>query len=317
MNFQKFQANKIFIFWLFILIFSAPAASQEAPVRGYSVATGNNLYCAGYIQTAPVTTSYEVVGAEDEADQYVFAQGDKLVINAGANRGLNVGDVFSVIRPRGKVESPWTKKGNLGFYVQEVGAVEIVNVKNEVAIARVKTSCDTMLLGDLLMPMPARDSLLYKDRPVIDSFNELSSKTTGRIVMARDGAVMVSRDQIVYVDLGAEDNVQIGDYLTVYRPLGKGNIFDGVKNESISVRESGYQSKKYRNGEFSNQAPRKKGERAGGGLVTSEDAKSRRPNKLRRIVGELVILNVKEKTATAMVVKTTQEVQTGDFVEVQ
>jgi hypothetical protein len=136
-------------------------------------------------------------------------------------------------------------------------------------------------------------------------------------VLARDGQEIVARNQIVFVDLGREDNVQVGDYLTVYRPLGTGNIFDKVTNESVSARDGNFQSNEYRGGKFSNQSARKKGDQAGGRVVTTEDAKSRRPSGIRRVVGELVILNVREKTATAMVVRTMQEVHTGDFVELQ
>ena len=46
----------------------------------------------------------------------------------------------------------------------------------------------------------------------------------GRLFMARDSHEMITRDQIVYVDLGAEDNVKAGDFLTIFRPLGDGNI---------------------------------------------------------------------------------------------
>jgi hypothetical protein len=225
--------------------------------------------------------------------------------------------MYSVIRPRGRFESRWTNKKNLGFYVQEVGAVEIIKVKNEFSIARVKTSCDNMLLGDLLTSMPSRDGLMTQPRPLLDAFAEPTGKASGRIVLARDGQEMVVRNQIVFVDLGREDNVQVGDYLTVYRPLGTGNIFDEVINESVSARDGNYQSKEYRGGKFSNQAPRKKGDQAGGRVVTTEDAKSRRPNNIRQVVGELVILNVRERTATAMVVRTMQEVHTGDYVELQ
>ncbi len=37
---------------------------------------------------------------------------------------------------------------------------------------------------------------------------------------------MLGREQIVYIDLGAEGNVKIGYYLTIYRQLGKGIFFE-------------------------------------------------------------------------------------------
>ncbi len=128
---------------------------------------------------------------------------------------------------------------------------------------------------------------------------------------------MLGREQIVYIDLGAEDNVKVGDYLTIYRPLGTGNIFDNEPSESVSAREEGFQSEEYRGGKFSNQAGRKSGSKANGRVVTTEEAKADRQKKLRKVVGEMVILNVKEKTATAMITRTAQEIHTGDRVQLQ
>ncbi len=135
--------------------------------------------------------------------------------------------------------------------------------------------------------------------------------------MARDGQELLGREQIVYIDLGTEDSVKVGDYLTIYRPLGKGNLFENDEEESVSAREDGFQSEIYRGGKFSNQAPRKSGDKATGSIVTNEDAKRGRPNNLRKVVGEIVILNVKEKTATAVITRTAQEIHTGDRVELQ
>ena len=285
--------------------------------RKMPVAGSNNLYCAGYVETGSVNTSNEIVGAENEQEQNVYSEGDNVYISMGTNRGVKVGDVFSVIRPRGKVETRLSKKRNLGFYVQEVGAVEIVNVKAEVSVARVVSSCDNLLLGDLLQPTPSRTSPVFQQRPALNVFADSSGKTSGRIFMARDGQEMLGREQIVYIDLGMEDSVKVGDYLTIFRPLGSGNLFENDEEESVSARDVGFQSETYRGGKFSNQAPRKSGSQAAGRIVTNEDAKRGRPNNLRKVVGEIVILNVKEKTATAVITRTAQEVHTGDRVELQ
>lgn len=329
MSFQKFCKRSSALSFFILTIAAANAFAQTKPTptptlivntdaRPTAVAQGNNLYCAGFIQTAPIDTSYEIVGAEDERDKHIFAQGDNLYISAGASRGVKVGDVFSVVRPRGRVVGRPSRKRNLGFYVQEIGMVEVVNVKSNVSVARVKNSCDNFLLGDLLQGVPQRVSPTFDaNRPALDLFGEPSGKATGRIIMARDGAEMLGREQIVYVDLGAEDNVRVGDRLTIFRPLGKGNIFSREERESVDSRSRNYESDRYRGGGFSNQAARKAGATAEGEIVRSEQAKSRRPQNLREIVGEMVILNVKEKTATAVITRTATEIHTGDDVEVQ
>ena len=328
MNFQKFY-NKFFGLNFLVLLFLSAAVcaqtvKQPRPTlildktrREMPVVSGNNLYCAGYVQTAPINTANKIVGAEDEQEQRVFAQGDNLYISIGANKGVNVGDMFAVIRPRGQVKTRWTKKKNLGFYVQEVGALEVIKVKPEVSVVRVKNSCDNLLLGDLLQPVEQRTSPKSQARPSLDVFGEPTGKAAGRIFMARDGREMLGREQIVYIDLGAEDSVSVGDYLTVYRPLGKGNLFDNNGDEADSARRDDFQSNEFRGSKFSNQTPRKSGERAGGEVVTTEKAKQDRPQGLRKVVGEILILNVKEKTATAVITRTVQEIHTGDIVELQ
>jgi hypothetical protein len=281
------------------------------------VAVGSNLYCAGYIQTSSVNTNLEIVGNIDEPEKHQFTLGTFVYINAGASQGMKVGDGFSVVRPRGKFSSKFSKKGNLGIYVQEVGAVEIIKIGADYSVALVKTSCDAMLLGDLLQPFEKRTSTLTRKSPPLNLFSEANGKSLGRIVMARNGQEMVSRDQIVYIDLGDEDNLKAGDYLTVFRPLGKGGITGKEQSEINQSKDDYFESGVYQGGKFSSQSARKSGENADGKKVSGNDAKSRRPNDLRRVVGEIVILNVKEKTATAVITRTATEIHTGDMVELQ
>jgi hypothetical protein len=174
-----------------------------------------------------------------------------------------------------------------------------------------------MLLGDLLVPFQERRSAPYVQRPMLDRFADPTGKANGRIFLARDGQEAVTRDQIIFVDLGTEDGVNPGDYLTIYRPLGKGNLFINDEDESVSARDEGFQSDVYRGGKFSNQAARKYGSQANRAVVTTEMAKEYRPEGLRKVVGEGVIVNVREKTATVVITRTAQEIHTGDWVELQ
>lgn len=289
--------------------------SQTSGYTPRSVAERNNLYCAGFVQNSPINTENRLIGGVEEQDGFLYAQNEEVYINAGSDKGVKAGDMMAVVRPRGEVNSRWTSKGSLGFYVQEVGAVEVLRVKSNYSVARVKTSCDNFLLGDLVQTWTERTSPRYVERPALDRFADPSGKATGRVFMARDSQEMATRDQIIYVDLGAEDNVQAGNYLTIFRPLGKGNILNGPP-ESVSARDYGFQSLTYRGDKFSNQAARKSGDQAGGKVMTTEKAKDGRPD-IRKIVGEGVVLNVKERTATVVITRTAQEIHTGDWVEVQ
>jgi hypothetical protein len=322
---NKFNAKIFGSLSILISILAVVGVGQETKTnviynknnRTLAVAEGNNLYCAGYIQTSPINTGFELIGADNESEQYVYSENAMVYVNQGSSSGIKVGDVFSVVRPRGPVRSKFSGKGKLGFLVEEVGAVEIVKVKDSVSVARVKTSCDNFLLGDLLQPMETRVAPTYTQRPALDVFAEASGKAVGRIVMAREAREVLGTEQIVYIDLGSEDNVKAGDFLTIFRPLGKTKITKIDEEEMMPSEHKNYGSETFQGNRFSIMAPRKEGGTAGGSKVTTPEAKTSRPNNLRKVVGEMLILSVKERTATALIVRNAQEIHTGDMVEIQ
>ena len=290
--------------------------SERVPVPA---AHASEVECGGAIEQAPAASPFEIVGAEDERQRTNFAQGDMLFVGAGSQQGVREGQEFLVVRPRGQFRTRLTRKsGPLGVYTQEVGRVRVVRVRDGVSVAEVVRSCDDILLGDLLRPVPQRAVPAARPEAVLDRFAEPSGKQTGRIVLARDGRESLSRDQVVFVDLGAEDNLKVGDYLTVYRPEGQG--FEVRLGDELGANtRGGFESRGYRGGKFSNQSKRVKdvtGTQSGSTVKTPE-LQRRRAAVPRHVVGELVILRVEGRTATAVVTRVAEEMHTGDHVEVQ
>ncbi len=301
-----------------------PAVMLPQERAASAVAGRTDLYCAGYVQYAPASVSPEIVGGEQEQEQRIYAEGDVIFINAGSDQGVRVGQEYQVVRPRGRMSSKFTtKKGYLGVYMLELGQIRVTNVKERVSVAVITHSCETILLGDLLRQPNNRVAPLERQEVVLDRFADPTGKQRGRIIMARDLREAPTKDDIVYIDLGAEDNVKAGDYLTIYRPAGTGNLVS-VENEEIAIaRSSGFGSEKFDGGKFSSQSQRTKDYSNTKGVffkdeaVTSREVRRHRPPVPRKIVGEMVILNVQTRTATAIITRIAQEVHTGDFVELQ
>lgn len=293
---------------------------QEQVAR--PVAGDTELYCAGFIQAEPVVVDLEIVGGEKEESRRVFSTGDYLFINAGAQQGMSVGQSFSIVRPRTPFNSKFTqKKGGLGVFVQELGQLRVTEVKDRISIAQVTNACETILLGDLLRSVPRRVAPLTRTEVALAHFSDPNGKQQGRIVMARDGQELLTRNQIVYIDLGSEDRIKSGDYLTVFRPMGKGNLLTGVDNEEIARNSSrGFESDSRQGGKYSIQAKRPKDSNDSGFFnppLTTREIKSRRPPLPRKVVGEIVVLSVQGRTATAIITQVAQEIHTGDYVELQ
>ena len=298
-----------------------PTAAQPARVAGETA-----LFCAGYIRYQRFRETPQIVGAEEEQEQRTFSDGDIVYLNAGSRHGVKEGQNFQIIRPRGDVKGVYRqKKGFLGTYVQEVGQLQVFKVHEETSAARITFTCDAALLGDLLVDIPVRESPLQRPEGNLDRFADPTNKAFGRLMMARDNRELLTKNDIVYIDLGGEDQVKRGDYLTIFRPLGTGNVTRVDNEEMARNRATGFQSDRYRGGGMSNQATRAKDEtafvNANGRYryrpITTREVKKARPDMPRKIVGEMVIIEVQSRTATAIITRVASEVHTGDWVEIQ
>ena len=279
-----------------------------------------DLYCAGYIQSSPFTRNGQIVGGEQEQEQRTYSQGDYVYLDTGAQQGVRVGQEFAIVRPRGTVRSKFSRKDKLGVFIQEIGQLRVVSVKDKVSVALVTTTCETILSGDILTEVPARIATFNPSPTNFDRFSDPNGKAVGRVVLARDGQELVTRNQIVYIDLGAEDKVQSGDRLTIFRPAGTGNLTNFKDDETARGATGDFGSNRYKGGKFSTMAPRSKESSPGvynGNVVTTPQVKASRPPMPRKNVGEMVILKVQERTATALITVVAQEIHPGDYVEIK
>ena len=291
-----------------------PETRRPAPAARQS-----EMACAGMIEQAAQAAVGQIVGAEQEAQRQNFGEGHLLFIDAGAQAGVRPGQEFAVVRPRGQFRSKFSRKGGpLGVYTQEVGRVRVVRVRDRVSVVEVTLACTDLLVGDQLRPAQERPVPQARAELALDRFAEPTGKQAGRIVLARAGREVVSRDDVVFVDLGAEDGVKPGDYLTVFRPQGHGTMVETPEEGAANARR-GFESEEFRGGGFSIQTQRVRDVNGSkyGETVKTPSVRRHRPEVPRKVVGELIVLRVEGRTATAVVTRVAQEIHTGDAVEVQ
>jgi len=298
-------------------------ALDTFPAQTTATVKSAEARCGGFIEYAPRDYRLEVVGAEQEQEQRIYAQGDYVFINAGTDVSLRPGQEFAVIRPRGQFKSQFSRKdGFLGVYTQEVARLRLTEVRERTSVALITTSCESVLTGDQLRgSYSAIAPALRPEAQLAQFIDPETGKQQGRIVLARDGREALSRSQIVFIDLGAEDNVKAGDFLTIYRPIGKGNI-TRFRDTEIAVSSSeGFESDVFKGGKYSNQAQRAKRPNNtgvfGAPTVKTPEIRDRRPALPRKVVGEIVITDVQRRTATAVITRVAQEIHTGDYVIAQ
>jgi len=284
---------------------SSVVARQQSSNQPEPLAKRSDIYCTGFIADNQPRPDLQVVGAEKENIKVTFSQGDVVFLNRGRGAGINPGAVYYIVRPVGAVNHPFTKK-HLGYLVRELGLLRVVEVGNQTSTAEITVSCDTVEFGDLLKPYEEYKGPNAGESRPLPRFGEGSGGTIGQIVMAPGFHENLSANRVVYIDLGTRQDVHAGDVFTIYREIGAGEgITKTPRDKVVNRRSDGYNSDRFRGGEYSIQGTR----------VPLEEVMRERPTLPRKVLGELVVLKCEKGASVALITRTTAEVQIGDMVE--
>ena len=284
---------------------SSVVARQQSSNQPEPLAKRSDIYCTGFIADNQPRPDLQVVGAERENIKVTFSQGDVVFLNRGRGAGINPGAVYYIVRPVGAVNHPFTKK-HLGYLVRELGLLRVVEVGNQTSTAEITVSCDTVEFGDLLKPYEEYNGPNAGESRPLPRFGEGSGGTIGQIVMAPGFHENLSANRVVYIDLGTRQDVHAGDVFTIYREIGAGEgITKTPRDKVVNRRSDGYNSDRFRGGEYSIQGTR----------VPLEEVMRERPTLPRKVLGELVVLKCEKGASVALITRTTAEVQIGDMVE--
>jgi len=137
---------------------------------------------------------------------------------------VEVGDQFAVFRARERVYDP-AAGSPLGWHVDVLGWVEVKEVLSEVARAEVRMAYAEMRVGDRILPrerLPEEIELRTGPRGV-----------EGQIVLVSDRRFTSSGDDIVYVDRGRADGLEVGSVLEVFRFVGE--VPEPARDASVEV----------------------------------------------------------------------------------
>jgi hypothetical protein len=279
------------------LFFAAAVTSAQESAQSGS-ATNSPDYsavnCSGFV-TEKLPDDIRVISGEQSNLKITFAHGDYVYINRGRDKGVQVGDRFSVVRPeKDPVDVPWFKWQYklikaMGQLYSDAGQVRVVNVQPNVSIAQIDLSCGYIQRGDIVRPYVERPSPPFKDASTFDHFAPVSGKHVAMIVTAADYSQLYGKNSTVYVNLGNNQGVRIGDYFRIFRYQG-------------TMAETAPQTKNYQY------------ELYGFG---SAHAKYSWRDLPREVIGEGIVINEGPNASTVLITHSSLEVYAGDYVEVE
>jgi len=271
------------------------SAQNAAPVASLQQVDYSTVNCAGFVSDQKVPDEMRIISAEQSNYKITFARGDYVHINRGLDKGVRVGDRFSVVRPdKDPTDVPWFKWQlklfkAMGTLYMDAGQLRVVSVQPKVSVARVSFSCDFMQRGDIVLPYQDRPAPPFKDPAAFDHFAPVSGKPVAMLVAGRDYSQVFGKLSPVYVNLGTNQGVKVGDYFRIFR-------YQGSNNETVEM-DKGYQYKLY-----------------GFGSAPQRYEWNDLP---REVLGEGIVLSVSRNSSTVMITFTNIEVFAGDYVEIE
>ena len=184
------------------------------PVSGELIGMQEAVYYAkvtnrGFISPNELGKMGLIVGAREE--KIMSSAGDVVFTNLGDTSGVKVGDRFSILEQGDQVFHPQTKK-LIGYQVEIVGDLEIIELNGQVSTAKIIHSANVVSKGNFLRAFePAVKEIDLK---------QFSGQIDGFIVGAQNPVANSAEQDIVYLDRGARDGLAVGNLMLAYRSGG-------------------------------------------------------------------------------------------------
>jgi outer membrane protein OmpA-like peptidoglycan-associated protein len=257
--------------------------------------TRSDMYCSGFLTSEKVSDKLFVAAGHNSPDQTRYAgTADTIFIHG---QGMKEGDRYQIVREVKDTNHyeifPGQRSAlrNAGIPYLELAIVKITDVQKSTGIASFELSCADVMPGDLAIPLVEREAPPFR-KVTLDRYTPPTGKSQGRIVMAKEFDSFLGSKYKAYLNIGADKGLKPGDYLRATRTYSA-TYHDPVGGLSLYAKDYDDTQKN----------PHK----------LPHDEVSSLP---RRTVGDMIVLNVQRKTATAMILTALEEVQVGDGVEV-
>ncbi len=253
---------------------------ELTPVAGQS-----DVECATYIVEVYEKPELRISGRED-GSRTIMGPGDIVFLNEGMGGHLTPGDEFTVIEYGRVVPHPIFAE-NVGESVRMIGRVRIIALQENSATAEIVQACDAVTMGMRLVPYEEKAIPMAAPSDLRRYGNHFDPSNAGYIVDVQPLREIISDGDIVNVDLGADNGLEPGDVLTVFREWAEPAQFDSTDSYIDGVQA-----------------------RAEMNRVEGLD-----PDGFpQTMLGQVVILMTQSRTATGMVINSAREIALGDRV---
>lgn len=185
-----------------------------------------DLYCYGYIGDPNEPMPNSVLAWEDvemrlspgDGEQPTGSFGDLLYVDGGTSTGIVAGETYMLVEKGDMITHPRTGE-TIGQHYNYVGQLRILCANETQSRAMIVQNCREIHIGARLKPMPQLPIPIARVPDVPGFCDNPTGRSAGYIISSQDWYEGLAEGNLVEVNLGHDDQIQPGDFLTVYREV--------------------------------------------------------------------------------------------------
>ena len=189
----------------------APHSEEPAPEQSFTTAGSE-----GYLLEKGFYPAGLIFATQENREN--IGEGDIAYTDIGTSSGAKVGQRYNIFRNMGEVTHPVTNQ-ILGSRIINTGTLDLSQLEEKTSRAVVTKSYLETKAGDYLMP--------YHDRKREIPLRAADRDLYGYIVESQSGVITCGTGEVIFLDLGRNQGLQVGNLLYVVREVSpEQNIID-------------------------------------------------------------------------------------------
>jgi hypothetical protein len=178
----------------------------------------------------PGPDALRVIGSQDPNPRSLFGRPERLVLNGGSAKGVQLGQQFFIRR---LVRFGAGYRDNLPHLVHTAGWGRVVAVNDTTAIIGVDHACSDILQGDYVEAFEAPP--LDTEAAAAPVAGQPDFSSLGRVLFGDDQHASVGAGQYILIDRGTEQGVAPGSQFAIYRDLHVSGVPLAAVGEATAV----------------------------------------------------------------------------------
>lgn len=189
-----------------VVLWAVPAIAADSGDEDLPVGEAAVAFSSGFIRPM-VPLDGMVVGVAD--DRKLVGSGDLVYLKMAYADDYAKGELYTLYKREREVFHP-VHGHYLGDLISVVGIVKFIRMDRDLAITRVVRSYDSISLGYGAMRFAS-----VPQEPI--EAGRILPSEPGMIIDLKAARTLIAQNDVVYIDWGRQDGLQVGDRLEVFR----------------------------------------------------------------------------------------------------